>query len=67
MAEVDPHPRSRARLIRDLALRGAQVERDAQRRRSDAIEHLARIARGELDYDFATATAVHAEREAARG
>jgi metal-responsive CopG/Arc/MetJ family transcriptional regulator len=67
MAEVDPDPASRSRLIRDLALRGAEVERDARRQRADAIEHLTRIAHGEVEHDFATVAAAYAEREADRG
>jgi hypothetical protein len=64
MNSVDAHPRSRSRLIRDLAIRGAEVERDARRRQDVAIEHLLSIARGETDYDFAAARAIRAEREA---
>ena len=67
MEAVDPHPQSRSRLIRDLALRGAEVERDARERRVQAIEHLLSISRGETDYDFDAARAIHAEREAGRG
>ena len=67
METVDPHPQSRSRLIRDLAIRGAEVERDARERRAQAIDHLLRISRGETDYDFDAARAIHAEREAGRG
>jgi hypothetical protein len=67
MAAVDPHPSSRSRLIRDLAIRGAAAERDARDRRTAAIEHLVCIANGETDYDFQAARAIHAEREAGRG
>lgn len=63
MAEVDPQPRSRSRLIRDLALRGAEAEREDGRRSGEAMEHLLRIARGEADYDFSAARTIHAERE----
>ena len=64
MNAVDPHPSSRSRLIRDLAIRGAEAERDARRREDEAIEHLLSIAHGETEYDFEAARAVHAEREA---
>lgn len=64
MESVDAHPRSRSRLIRDLAIRGAEAERDARRRQDEAIEHLLSIAHGETDYDFEAARAIHAEREA---
>ncbi len=64
MDAVDAHPRSRSRLIRDLAIRGAEAERDARRREGEAIEHLLSIAHGETDYDFEAARAIHAEREA---
>jgi len=67
MAAIDPHPPSRSRLIRDLALRGAEAERDARERRRDAIEHLLSIARGETDYGFQRAREIHAERDAGVG
>jgi hypothetical protein len=60
-------PTSRSRLIRDLAIRGAEAERDARQRRNEAIDYLLSIASGETDYDFDTARAIHAEREAGRG
>jgi len=67
MAAVDPHPSSRSRLIRDLAIRGAAAERDARQQRDTAIQHLVSIANGETDYDFDAARQIHAEREAGRG
>jgi hypothetical protein len=67
MAEVDPQPRSRSRLIRDLAIRGAAAEREARRQQEEAVDYLLKIARGETDYDFEAARASHAEREAGRG
>ena len=67
MAAVDPHPTSRSRLIRDLAIRGAQAERDANERRRDATDYLLSIANGGTDYDFDAAREIHAEREAGRG
>ena len=67
MAAVDPHPSSRSRLIRDLALRGAEAERDERERRTEAAAYLLSISSGETDYDFEAARAIHAEREAGRG
>ena len=62
MAEVDPHPPSRSRLIRDLAMRGAEAERE--RRMRWANQQLIKISTGEIDYDFDALAAIHAEREA---
>ena len=67
MAAVDPKPASRSRLIRDLAIRGAEVEREERDRRRAAVEHLLSIARGDTDYDFARAREIHAQREADLG
>ena len=67
MDAVDPRPRSRSRLIRELAIRGAEAERDARARRREALEYLLSIASGDTDYDFDAARAIHAEREAGRG
>ena len=64
MADIDPNPASRSRLIHDLAIRRAEAERDARRRREAAIEHLVSIANGETDYDFDGARDIYAEREA---
>lgn len=63
MAEVDPNPASRSRLLRDLALRGAQAERHDRQRLEEALEYLRRIQDGEVDHDFAAVRAMHAERE----
>jgi metal-responsive CopG/Arc/MetJ family transcriptional regulator len=64
MESIDAQPRSRSRLIRDLAIRGAEAERDARQREDEAIEHLLSIAHGQTDYDFEAARAIYAEREA---
>jgi hypothetical protein len=54
-------PRSRA--VHDLALRGAEAVRAERSARSEALEHLDRIATGEDDgYDFAVSERLHAER-----
>jgi hypothetical protein len=63
MAAVDAHPKSRSRLIRDLALRGANALAEEQQRRSEAREFFHKVATGEIDYDFHALTEVLEERE----
>jgi hypothetical protein len=63
MAAVEPHPKSRSRLIRDLALRGAQAAAEERRRHDEAIEFLCKVADGEIDYDFDALAEVLEERE----
>jgi metal-responsive CopG/Arc/MetJ family transcriptional regulator len=54
---------SRSRAVRDLAVRGAQAMRQERSARSEAHEHLRRIATGEDDgYDFAVSERLHAAR-----
>jgi hypothetical protein len=64
MDSVDPAPASRSRLIRDLALQGAEAARAKEERRRQAHEHLLGIIRGEIDYDFEALRQIHAQREA---
>jgi hypothetical protein len=64
MAAVDPHPKSRSRLIRDLALRGAEVAEEDRRHREKAKETLRKIAQGEIELDFTGAREAWEEREA---
>lgn len=52
LAAVEPHPRSKSRLIRDLALRGAEVAAQERQRHAEAIDTLVKIADGEIEYDF---------------
>jgi hypothetical protein len=52
MSAVDAHPSSRSRLIRDLAMRGAEAVAEERRKHEEAIEVLLKIARGEISYDF---------------
>jgi hypothetical protein len=52
LSSVDPHPASRSRLIRDLALRGAEAAAEERERREQAIELLCKVADGEIPYDF---------------
>jgi phage gp36-like protein len=63
MAAVDAHPKSKSRLIRDLALRGAEAAAEEQTRREEAIEFLCKVADGEIDYDFDALGETLAERE----
>ncbi|HMB55443.1 MAG TPA: hypothetical protein VKU40_19140 [Thermoanaerobaculia bacterium] len=63
LRSIDPHPVSKSRLIRDLALRGAEAAGEERARRAKAQETLLGIARGEIPYDFDTAREIHAERE----
>jgi hypothetical protein len=63
MAAVEPHPKSRSRLIRDLALRGAEAAAEERRRYDEAIEFLCKVANGEIDYDFDALGEVLEERE----
>ncbi|HEX3735459.1 MAG TPA: hypothetical protein VHU86_09940 [Solirubrobacterales bacterium] len=62
MAAVDAHPGSKSRLIRDLALRGAEVVAEEQRKREEAIEFFCKVADGEIDYDFDALEEVLKER-----
>lgn len=64
MAAVDAHPKSKSRLIRDLALRGAEVAEEDERKRREAYENLRKIARGEIELDFTGAQEAWEEREA---
>lgn len=61
--EIDPRPRSRSRLLRDLALRGAQAEVQG-RDHGQGLEYLRGIATGEVGYDFAASRAAWRAREA---
>jgi hypothetical protein len=62
MAAVDARPKSRSRLIRDLALRGAEVAVEERRKHDEAIEFLCKVADGEIDYDFDALEEVLKER-----
>jgi len=64
MAAVDAKPKSKSKLIRDLALRGAEVAADDRKRRDEARDFLRKVANGEIDLDFAAAREAHEEREA---
>jgi hypothetical protein len=59
---VDPCPPSRSRLIRDLAVRGAEAVRASRAGEIEALTTLLEIADGARDYDLAAAGAVAASR-----
>lgn len=63
MDAVDAGPRSRSRLIRDLALRGAAATEEDRMRREEARETLLKIVRGEIELDLDAAREAHEERE----
>ena len=63
MAAVDPHPKSRSRLVRDLALRGAEAAEEDRQRREEAKETLLKIVRGEIELDLTAAREAWEERE----
>jgi hypothetical protein len=64
MAAVDAHPKSRSRLIRDLALRGAEATREERVRRGEAREFFRKVASGEIELDLTGAQEAWEEREA---
>ena len=53
LARIDPAPASKAALVRDLALRGAQAIEEERARMDEAVKVLIEIADGTRDYDFA--------------
>jgi len=62
LARVDPSPASRSRLVRDLALRGAQAMEEDRARSEDAVQTLLEIADGTRDYDLDAAARLAAQR-----
>jgi hypothetical protein len=64
MDSVDPAPASRSRLLRDLAIQGAEVACEKEERRRQTTEFFMRFIRGETGYDFEALRQIHAEREA---
>jgi len=64
---IDPRPASKSRLIRDLALRGAEAAEEERARREEAKELLLGIARGEVSYDFEALSEIIRERHEAVG
>ncbi len=64
MAAIDARPKSQSRLIRDLALRGAEAHQDDRLRRTEAREFFRKVASGEIELDLTGAREAHEEREA---
>lgn len=62
MSRVDPTPASRSRLVRDLALRGAQALEAERARADDALTILLEIADGKRDYDLGAAADIASRR-----
>jgi len=63
MAAIDPHPKSKSRLIRDLALRGAEVAEVDRQRREEAKQTLRKIVNGEIELNLDAAREAWEERE----
>ena len=64
LAALDPHPTSKSRLIRDLALRGAEAAAEERGRREEAKEFFLKVSSGEIELDLDAARRAHEEREA---
>jgi hypothetical protein len=62
MARIDPAPASRSRLVRDLALRGAQALEAERVRADEALAVLIEIADGVRDYDLGAPAEVASRR-----
>lgn len=62
MLRIDPAPTSRSRLVRDLALRGAQAVEAERAQAGEALTILLEIADGRRDYDLAAAAELAARR-----
>ncbi len=63
VAEFGAATEPRSRIVRDLALRGAEAIRAERAARNEALEHLLRVAAGQDDrYDFAVSAQLHATR-----
>lgn len=60
--EVDPSPPSRSRLVRDLALRGAQAMREDRDGSGEALKLLLEIADGDRHYDLSASASAFATR-----
>lgn len=62
LTRVDPAPPSRSRLVRDLALRGAQAMETERAQADEALTILLEIADGTRDYDLGAAADVASRR-----
>lgn len=59
---IDPSPSSRSKLVRDLAIRGAEAVAAQRHAASAATGVLLAIADGAEGYDLDAAAALHAQR-----
>jgi hypothetical protein len=62
LARIDPAPASRSRLVRDLAMRGAQAVEQERAGAADALAILLEIADGTRDYDLGASAELAARR-----
>ena len=62
LSRIDPAPPSRSRLVRDLALRGAQVIEQERASANDALAVLLEIADGKRDYDLVASAELASRR-----
>jgi hypothetical protein len=62
LMRIDPAPPSRSRLVRDLALRGAQAVAEERAEAHGALTVLLEIADGTRDYDLGAAAEVASRR-----
>lgn len=63
MDAVDASPKSKSRLIRDLALRGSEATVEDRQKRAEAREFFLKVARGEIEMDLEAAQEAWEERE----
>jgi metal-responsive CopG/Arc/MetJ family transcriptional regulator len=62
LMSIDPAPPSRSRLVRDLALRGAQAVEEERAEAHGALTVLLEIADATRDYDLGAAAEVASRR-----
>ncbi|MDX6720738.1 MAG: hypothetical protein QOJ63_2992 [Solirubrobacteraceae bacterium] len=62
LMRIDPAPASRSKLVRDLALRGAQAVEEERAGADDALAVLLEIADGQRDYDLGAAAEIASRR-----
>jgi metal-responsive CopG/Arc/MetJ family transcriptional regulator len=63
LSRIDADPPSRSRLVRDLALRGAQALEQERADANEAVRVLLEIADGARDYDVGAAAELAARRD----
>ena len=62
LARIDPDAPNRSRLVRDLAVRGAQAVQEERAAGAEALKLLLEIADGTRDYDLDAAADAAARR-----